>query len=157
MDGIKNYLLSIICAAVVCAFISMIAGNRGTISSVLKLLSGILMAITIVAPLKNLEIPDTGILSGNLHTEAGYWIEEGTNYADNQRRTHISNATKAYILEKAASIGLAPEVEIALTEGENPKPWAVTICCDAAPYTRIQLSEFIESQLGIPKERQTWK
>ena len=55
MDSIRQYLLSITAAAVICAIINALSGKKGTTSAVVKLLSGLFLTLSVISPLLNLE------------------------------------------------------------------------------------------------------
>lgn len=66
----------------------------------------------------------------------------------------ISEEAATYILDKADALGLQLEVQVEL-DG-NLLPWGVSLQGAASPYARSRLSSQIETELGIPKERQVW-
>ncbi len=66
----------------------------------------------------------------------------------------IARETEAYIVNKARGYGAEVTAEVSLT-GEGV-PYSCAISSDSGGAVRFVLSEAIESDLGIPRERQYW-
>lgn len=66
----------------------------------------------------------------------------------------IASRTEAYILDKAALLGLPVAVRVETAAGENGilLPAAADI---TGPWS-AELADYIERELGIPRERQVW-
>lgn len=70
----------------------------------------------------------------------------------------ISGRVEAYILEKAAALGLDVTVTVEMqTRVSTPYPCGVTICGEANPAQRERLQTYIEETFAVPKQRQTWQ
>ena len=69
----------------------------------------------------------------------------------------IKDRTEAYILDKAASMGLSLRVEVILSEEEIPKPITVKLWGTVPPYTKTRLRNWMEDTLGIGEEDQLWQ
>ena len=69
----------------------------------------------------------------------------------------ISGRVQAYILDKAASLGLTVTVELEMeTRTATPYPKAVTIHGEANPAQKQQLQQYLEQTFAIPVQRQVW-
>ena len=69
----------------------------------------------------------------------------------------ISGRVQAYILDKAASLGLTVTVELEMeTRAATPYPKAVTIHGEATPAQKQQLQQYLEQTFAIPVQRQVW-
>ena len=67
----------------------------------------------------------------------------------------ISGRVQAYILDKAASLGLTVTVELEMeTRAATPYPKAVTIHGEATPAQKQQLQQYLEQTFAI--QRQVW-
>ena len=65
----------------------------------------------------------------------------------------IESATAAYISDKAGSMGLALEVRVTAEAADGvPVPVMVTLTGEKSG----ELSRWLETELGIPAERQVW-
>ena len=141
----KSYVLSVVAAAIVCAMIQVLLGRKSAIGRIAQLLSGILMAITVIAPLGRISFQ--GI--------SEYW-DDVSSMAENQMRDIIKSQCEAYILDKANRMGLQISVEVELDDINGNIPCAIAIKGAASPYTKEQLASYIEETLGIAKENQKW-
>ena len=67
----------------------------------------------------------------------------------------IAETTAAYISDKADTLGIAVTVKVSVEPGENgvPVPSSVRL---SGP-TSGELADYMEQELGIPRERQVWK
>ena len=53
MQGIREYLLSITSAAIICAVAKHIIGEKGRSSKIIYVVTGLFMAITLISPVLN--------------------------------------------------------------------------------------------------------
>ena len=81
-------------------------------------------------------------------------VSAGLEQADDLRHQRITESYGAYILSKAADLGLAAEAEV--TVGEDGYPESVTICTAASPVERQELTGIIVRELGIEEEAVVW-
>lgn len=155
MEGIKDYLIGVIAAAIVCAIVSQMAGKDTFLAAALKLITGVFMLIALTAPALNLRIKPI-----SLFADISQQAEQITSSAEDSTRESISGIikerTQAYILDKAKNQGADLAVEVALSDAEIPEPISVTISGNVSPYVKKTLSEMIEKDLGIGVEAQIW-
>lgn len=156
MAGIKEYLFGVIAAAVLCAIVSQLAGKDSFLGAAVKLITGVFMLLSLVAPILDLQIPTPGNIFADLSLEA----DQITASADDSTRESISaiikERTQAYILDKANTHGVTLSVEVTLSDSEIPEPVSVQISGNVSPYTKKILSQTIERDLGIATEAQVW-
>ncbi|MBQ7329219.1 MAG: hypothetical protein IJX01_04855 [Oscillospiraceae bacterium] len=153
----KEYVLRIVAAAIVCAVASGLLGNKTPAGRVVMLVSGILMAITIITPLSNITFSGISNFWDDLSEEASKYAQEGAYIAEKQEKDIIKSQTEAYILDKANRMGLQIAVEVELDGHNRNIPCGVVISGNISPYSQIQLESYIEQTLGIAKENQKWK
>ena len=126
MDGIRQWLLGILAAA---------------------------MGLSLLGPAAGLDLSDLAVryedLSRDMEQQAETYRREG----QAQLELGIRQRTAAYILEKAAQLGLSchPRVEVTWRDGV-PYPGSVTL--DMAE--NRALSAILEEDLGIPPSEQHW-
>ena len=156
MDAIQEYLIRIICTAVVCAVITHLTHNNKTQGAILKIMTGVFMVLTVIAPLKQLDLQDLNAweLPGN--QEAAQAIAAGKEQTQIELRKSIKAQLEAYILQEASHYDARISVEVTLGEEEYPGPESVLITGSVSPYAKRQLAAMMENQLGIPKEAQQW-
>ena len=152
----KSYVLSVVAAAIVCAMIQVLLGRKSAIGRIAQLLSGILMAITVIAPLGRISFQGISEYWDDVSLDAQGYVTDGTSMAENQMRDIIKSQCEAYILDKANRMGLQITVEVELDENDRNTPCGVIVSGSVSPYAREQLSSYIEDTLGVCRENQKW-
>lgn len=155
MDGIRQYLLSVITAAIITGALTLLLGKKGTIGGAVKFLCGLYMTITVVGPFANFHLPDYASYLDGITLDAETAVAQGEEMSSQAISTIIKERTEAYILDKAKSLGLDISAEVILSP-ENMQPMRVVICGNASPYTKSRLKEYISEKLGIPEDEQVW-
>ena len=153
----KDYILSVIAAAVICAVAQGLLGRKNATGRILYLISGIFMAVTVCSPLGNIKFSGIADYWDGLSVDAQQYVSDGTVMAENQMCDIIKEQSEAYILDKANRMGLQIAVEVELDGNNDNIPCGVVLSGNASPYTREQLESYIADTLGIPKENQKWK
>lgn len=153
MTSIKGYLLHIICSAILAAIIVQLAGKNGTSSSLIRLLAGLFLSVNLLTPVLTLNISQFRYYTADLTDEAQTAANYGTEYADAELRRIIISKSEAYIMDKAASLGVNVDVEVVLNEYT---PQCVILKGAISPSAKTQLAAWISENLGIPKEAQEW-
>jgi len=156
MEQIRQYLLSVIGAAILCGIVNSLIGSKSPHAAIIKLISGLCMAFTVISPILKIQIDDYSDYLSSFTDDAKEVVSSGEEIAMNELYAIIKGRTEAYILDKAASLGLDVEVEVTLSNDIPPLPCAVTISGSASPYSKNALAQYIANDLGIPKEDQIW-
>ena len=149
MSAVSEYLMRLICAAILCGMVGAVAGSS---QGIRRLIAGIFLTMTALSPLGLPELPD--IDPDRLYAEAQAAVQEGQEQADLMRTDIIMDACEAYIWNKAAQMGL--ELEICLELDEEGLPRSVALTGPASPAERQQLTDAIVRELGLGKEDVTW-
>ena len=157
MQSLRSYILSIVASSIICACVQVLIGKKGTSAKLLRMVCGIYMAIVFVSPLHKIDFSIyTDYFSGIMH-QAEDAVSEGQNIAQQKRKEIIIRQTQSYILDKASSFGVDVEVAVTVSDDATQAPNAITIKGAVSPYVKKMLTNYIEEQIGIPKEAQTWK
>ena len=156
MDSIRQYLLTVLAAALVCGITVSLVGKKGSLAGIIKLLCGIFMAVAVLRPLADLRPELFTDFSPEFHIQAEQSALEGENSAREAISEIITGQTQAYILDKAKTMGASLSVEVVLDEGMPPVPCGVYLRGSISPYNKKRLSELIENDLGISLEAQIW-
>ena len=156
MGGIQQYLLTVIAAAVICGIVNTLIGKKSAAASIVRLISGLCMAICVISPFLKVRLDHYSDYLGSFSQEADILVTDGKDAAMIELRKIIKSRTEAYILDKAASLKLDVQVEVTLTDEDPPLPCAVTINGSASPYAKNTLIRCIANDLGIPEEGQIW-
>lgn len=156
MEDLKQYILSVMVSAVVCAIVRCI-GVKSSHQRVLTLLSGLYLSISILSPLSSLN-PERWLQSAStdIFADAASAAAVGEDIQRESLSAIIKEKTAAYILDKAAQWNLAPDVTVYLSEDTIPVPISVEIRGSVSPYGKQQLTKLLEEELGIAKENQLW-
>lgn len=154
MAGVKEYILSVICAAILCAILTGISGEKGSTAPIRKLICGIFLSFTVIAPLGNLRLTDLLEPLGDIRQDALAASAMGQTLYQESLSQVISEQTEAYILDKANARGVSLTVRV--LPDESGKPHRVTMVGEISEAEQQKLMEILESELGIPKERQIW-
>ena len=156
MSSIREYLLGIVAAAILCAIVSQLPGKDSFLGSTMKLITGVFMLIALVSPVAKLQIR----MPSEIFTDISQQADQITASAVDSTRESVSaiikEQTQAYILDKAKSYGLEMSVEVTLSDDRIPEPISVKLSGNVSPYNKKILSEAIEKDLGIPTEAQIW-
>ena len=150
-------MLRIVAAAMVCAAVRSLLSKKSAIGRITTLISGILMAITILAPIGTITFSGISDFWEDLSSDADYYVQEGISLIEKQEVDIIKSQSEAYILDKANRMGLQIAVEVELDEHNRNIPCGVVITGNISPYGQTQLGSYIEDTLGIAKENQIWK
>ena len=145
MDAIRRYVITLTAAAMLCALVKAITAGRKGQEKILSLVCGIFLLATALGPLGLLRLPDLSDPTAQVQAE---------DETKRQMAAIISEEAASYILDKADALGLQLEVQVELDA--ELLPCGVRLQGAASPYARSQLSGQIETELGIPKERQVW-
>lgn len=154
MESLRSYILSVVTAAIFCALVLDIAGKKSSAAPILKLLSGLFLALTVIRPIAQVHVEEFLHFTEDLDLEAAAAAEVGSIYYQVSLAQVIQEQTRTYIMDKAQTLNASVTAEVVLDEQAIPKE--VTIHGQISPYAKAQLTDYIASDLGIPKERQTW-
>ncbi len=156
MEGIRDYLLSVICAAMIGTVVTALLGEHRTVCTLARVLCGLFLIYTAVRPLPMLRMPS---LSGRISyysRQAEKAVQQGSDLGQNVLCESIKTRTCAYILDKAQRLEADLQVEVELSDEEIPVPKTVSVTGKISPYAKKQLSEMMERDLGIKVENQKW-
>lgn len=156
MESIREYLLCITAAAIVCSITVGLMGKKGAYGALIKLLTGLFLTVTVISPWTKLDLADISAYTEGLSIDAGDAVAHGESVANEATAAIIKSQTEAYILDKAASMDLDIEVEVTLSSEAPPVPATVSVTGEVSPYAKERLRQCIANDLGIPEENQSW-
>lgn len=157
MEDIRQYLLSVIAAAIIAGLSIAIIGNKGTLAAIVKLLAGLFVALSVVSPWIKLRFDDLSSYFSEIDVTAEMITADAEQMAISAQAAIIKDRIEAYILDKAGAMEMAVSIDVKLTESSPPTPCFVTIEGSASPYAKQRLKQIISDELGIPEEQQSWK
>lgn len=156
MEGIRQYIVSVTAAAILCAVLRQLLPEKGLTSSLLKLVSGIFLAFVVISPVKNVDIDSFTVYVDAISLEGESLSAEGEDMAADAMACIIKDRTEAYILDKAKSLNASLAVEVELSADSLPVPETVRLNGTVSPYARSVLETMLAEELGIAKENQIW-
>lgn len=156
MEGIREYLVSVTAAALLCGIIRSLAGEKGGSGGLLRLICGIFLALTVIRPLKELDLSNIPILPADLMAEAQSVSAQGAEYTREASELIIKQRCEAYVLDKARELEAQIRVEIELSREGDPIPVSSRVTGELSPYAKGKLSSILKTDLGIPEEDQQW-
>ena len=156
IDGVKGYLLGVFAAALICAVVTHLVSDKGTIGGAVKLITGLFLAFTVIRPVGDISLSELSSWTSDFSDSAGLAASAGEDRTREAIAAGIKTKTQAYILDKAMALDLQIQVEVVLSEEDIPIPEAVRLSGNASPYARAKLQQIIEEDLGIDKEHQIW-
>ena len=156
MEVVRGYLLRLTAGAFLSAGLLALI-PKGTSKKAAAVLCGLVMLLLALTPLAQLDYDALSEAISRLELEK----EEARTGIEirNQELVAriISGRVQAYILDKAASLGLTVTVELEMeTRAATPYPKAVTIHGEATPAQKQQLQQYLEQTFAIPAQRQVW-
>lgn len=155
MDGLRQYLLQLICAAFVCGIVLALL-PKGGIRQWLQWICGIFLTVTLLAPVTDGKLDDVTLSFPDYRQQANAEAESGAKIASQARKEIIKQTAEAYVLDKAKAQGVELAVEITVEDGVLPVPVAAHIRGDLTQEQKQLISQVLEEDLGIPKEAQIW-
>ena len=146
MDAIRKYLISLCAAALLCALVrALVPGGR------MKKLCSLLSCIW------GWQLSDFAQELSKMQVAA----EQARTGVEIRNREAlcaiIKSKTEAYIWDKAQELDLSVSIEVMVeADGSYPYPSGVQITGAFTPQQRKTLEAYIEENLAIGKEQQTW-
>lgn len=154
MEQAGQYVLSLVCAGMICGSVLSICG-KGPSAGMLRTLCGLVMVFLMLSPLRQLDFHRIYGEIGVFSDAAQEASADGAAQAALEEKRIITEACKSYIMNKAADMGVEIGVEIHLQEN-TMIPESITVTGALTPYERQALSSYIARTLGIEKEAQDW-
>lgn len=156
MNSIREYLTTILCAAIIGAIVMHLTGKNQFCSGILRLVTSVFLSICVVAPLLKIEMEDMSGYLNSVDTDAKSIVSDVSNTIKEETTTIIITQTQAYIEDKAALYGAQISAKVSLSDQSPYVPEAVELKGDISPYNKKVLTQLIKDDLGIPEEKQTW-
>lgn len=157
MDGVRGWLLSILSAGVLCAVAEALM-PQGPVKVVGRLVCGLVLLCAILAP-----VTDLNLENGN------HWLEDYFLQLDEEKgaleevvgqemKSIIEEEYAAYIVDKAAELGLTCTARVTCREGEAGVylPDSAVVCGLGGAEEVERLAQIVAEDLGIPQERQSY-
>ena len=156
MIDLKAYLFRLTAVSVLCAVVCRLSPKKGA-GRITRLSAGLLILISAFAPLMQVDLMESVrnlAENGAGDPLAATEIEIA---AQSLYASYIKDFAESYILDKAQELGLTLTVDVECRREETyPVPWACTIRGNISAERQEYFSSWMETELGIPRERQEW-
>ena len=157
MTWLREYMLQITACALLCAVVLTMFDKKDFTGGILRLICGIFMMICLIHPWLKLQVRELDDWLDSFQISADDIVADGEDAAIKAMSERIKQQTEAYILDKAASLNVHLQVEVELgVENGLPMPRKARILGNISPYAKKKMQEYIEKDLGISLEDQTW-
>ncbi len=156
MSFLREWILGITCAALLAALLAAFLPKRGGVRQAGHLAAGLLLMLAAVQPLSGLDFESLAATLAELRVSQSGRSEELATQSDEILKQIIESETEAYILDKANGLGIQCQVEVtyAADEDGSPYPVRVRVAGNLSEDQKEQLSQVLESELGLPAPRQ---
>ena len=156
MDAVRRYLFSLCAAALLCSLVRALV-PKGRMKSICSLLCGMFLAMTALSGLAGWALEDVAEELSRMRIAAAE-ARTGVEIRNREAlQAIIKQKTEAYIWDKAQELGLAVAIDVTVAEDASyPYPAAVRITGSFSEMQRQSLTRYIEENLAIGKEQQTW-
>lgn len=158
IDFAGNWVRAIAGASMICAA-AMALTPSGRTKGVLKLVCGLVLVIAMIEPLMKGGLDSLSLDISEYRRQADEITGSAEIKENGLSRTIIEDELGAYILDKAAELGIPMEaVAVALQWGESGCWYPYEVRLTGRPQLREKelLEGCIEAELGVPRQRQYW-
>ncbi len=156
MEALRQYLLSVTAAAIVCGIAEKLLAKKGTAAAIGRMMTGIFLALVVISPLGTVSIDGLEDFSTDIRAQANEAVSAGQAQTHSALAAIIKERTQAYILEKAEAYQVLLDVSVEMSQEQIPVPLSVRLEGSISPYAKARLQDILEKDLGIPKEKQVW-
>jgi len=153
---LRQWIIGLCGASVITACAQSIV-PAGAVKKVLRLISGLVLTLTLISPLARPDLDDYALSLAGYHESVLALTEDLNEQEKRLERLYIEEGCAAYILDEAHALGLEGRVEVrAKWRDDCWVPWEVQLYMNASEESRQRLAARLEGELGITAERQSW-
>lgn len=159
MSELLSQWVRTIAAAALISGVAMAITPKGKVQRILKAVCGVLIVIAIIYPLTDENSEEISMNLSEHRTSADEILKGVEESNMNLSRSIIEEELEEYILDKAVEmgeLGLSADVGSKWHEDGYWYPYQVELLGDCQLANRNKISIIIETDLGIPFERQNW-
>lgn len=156
MAWFSKYIIAVVAAAIICSTVRVLVGNKSAPAAIVKLITGLLLTVTMITPLTNIKFSDISNYIDDFSLESEAVVDVGSSYAAEKTAAIIKARTEAYILDKAKVLGANVVPNVILSNDPPYRPCSVTMTGNVSPYAKQRLMAFITQDLGISEVDQIW-
>lgn len=153
IETLREWLLSLVTVSMLLS-VTQILIPEGNLRKIGTFTSGLVLLLVLVTPVLKIDFKKLE-LDWETYQEAMERQQEHLAEAGESKLAElIETRTAAYISDKAASLGLDISVRVDTETGKDGIPVPTRVELTGEPSDL--LSDWLETEMGIPKERQVW-
>lgn len=152
MEALRGWLLGIMAVAMVLSILYSLL-PKGSIRSISRMTGGLILLLVMLRPIVGGDWNRLTSRYSDYQVHISSQIETYQEENEKERERLIQEKTAAYILDKAAQMGITCRVQVG-TEIRKGVPYPASVTLNAVKDK--DLSQIIEQELAIPEERQVW-
>ena len=157
MENLQEYILRICAVGIICSIALTLLGDKGTVSAVVKLVTGLVLTLTVAAPLTQFRIGQISDYLDGLQFQASEFSQIGQTIAREEMAAVIKSKVEEYIRDEAAALGADLEVSATVSLNDDFQISSITLQGAVSPLHRQKLQQIMAQDLGVSKEHQIWK
>ena len=157
IGAVRSWLLAVTAVSLLCALAGALM-PKGPVERVGRLVCGLVLMGAILSPVASLDVEGSQRWLESCLASVRSQEAELEDRVNGQMKVIIEQEYAAYIVDKAASLGLSCQVQVEAGEsGAWPIPWSVTVTGDLDEGARETLTRQIQEDFAIPVERQVYR
>ncbi|MEG0777491.1 MAG: stage III sporulation protein AF [Oscillospiraceae bacterium] len=148
-----------IAGAALIASVAISLTPSGKTKNVLRLICGVVLIIAMISPVIKPNMPAISMDMAKYRQNADELLKKAEESTNNLSRSIIEQESEAYILDKAQSMGIAINSVCVTAKWGDEGYWypnEIEIVSNISPGEKNRLSNSIEAELGVSKDRQYW-
>ena len=127
---------------------------EGTIRKIAGFTGGLILLVALLRPVLGADLERLHLDLGDYERASEERQEELASAGNAELKALIESQTAAYISDKANALGLEVTVRVEAEAGADGIP--VPAAADIQGARSEELASYMEQELGIPRERQSW-
>ncbi|MCI8552294.1 MAG: stage III sporulation protein AF [Lawsonibacter sp.] len=156
MGAVGRWLTAVISVSLLCAMAGALM-PQGAVKQVGRLVCGLVLLAAILSPLRELDVDAGRRWLDSYLDSTGQWEAALKETVNRQMKTIIEEECAAYIVDKAAQLGLRCTLRVECRETEEGLylPLRAEVCGPLSDSDQTLLIRLIAEDLGIPEEEIT--
>lgn len=154
VEALKEWVTSIVLVTLLLSVAQTLI-PEGSIRKIASFTGGLILLVALLQPVLGTDLSRLDLEMGEYEQAVRERQEELEKMGKSDLSDIIAQRTAAYISDKADTLGIAVTAEVTVEPGENGVP--VPVEARLTGPTSGELADYMEQELGIPRERQVWK
>lgn len=156
MDGVRSYLVSVVAVCMITVVADVLI-RESAMKKIVRLIGGILILLVAIRPLLSLDMKTIGAYLDDINANYQFDADEIRRTQQDLLRQQVRQSAETYIENEAKTLGGTLQAEVTVSDEEYPVPVSVILIGSMPPEDAKTVSEYIETALGIPADRQEWR